>query len=254
MKPCPVRSAEPSRLSDAYLRCAECGLLYCREIPSLESMQASYGGGGLKRLRRRFFAPVRRKWMFPRLGRQRERGRIWFSVVSRFAPEGEVTYLDIGCNRGFLVEAAMKAGWNAYGMEIAAEQIRPFVNSYPHMRERIGVAAFPDGAERLAGGTFDVVSAVDVIEHFADPEAAFAEVLRLLRKGGAFVVQTPDGGGDGFRERGPEWRALKPGEHLHIFNATNLERLAKRAGFVATEMQPEPVELCSGNLLAVLRK
>jgi SAM-dependent methyltransferase len=61
-------------------------------------------------------------------------------------------------------------------------------------RERIGIdrlmgedaadLAFPDGH-------FDVVSMLAVIEHIAEPEPVMAEVARVLRPQGLFVLTTP---------------------------------------------------------------
>jgi len=192
--------------------------------------------------------------MHTRVRWSRDRAKRHLSVIGRFAPEKDVTYLDIGCNRGFLVEAAMKAGWNAYGCEIAREQIQPFLNSYPHMRNRVRIGRFPDQSAPLDADMFGAISAVHVVEHPTELEPAFTEVLRILKKGGVFLVDTCDGSCAAAREMGPEWGELKPGEHLYIFDARNLERFARQIGFAEMELQPEPLEPNSGCFLAVLRK
>lgn len=44
---------------------------------------------------------------------------------------------------------------------------------------------FPDAA-------FDRVVVVDALHHFADPQAAIGELLRVLRPGGRLVIEEPD--------------------------------------------------------------
>lgn len=43
----------------------------------------------------------------------------------------------------------------------------------------------------LAGESFDLVVASDVLEHIADDRSAVAEVVRVLRPGGIFVFSVP---------------------------------------------------------------
>lgn len=43
----------------------------------------------------------------------------------------------------------------------------------------------------FAGASFDAILCYNVIEHLADPAAAFAEFSRLLRPGGALIFKTP---------------------------------------------------------------
>jgi SAM-dependent methyltransferase len=47
----------------------------------------------------------------------------------------------------------------------------------------------------LASAVFDLVSANMVIEHVSAPERLFAEVARVLRPGGRFLVHTPNATG-----------------------------------------------------------
>jgi hypothetical protein len=74
-----------------------------------------------------------------------------------------------------------------------------------------------------------------------------------LKPGGLFIAQTPDGAAPQARELKERWGALKPLEHLHIFNATNLEIFAKRLGFVEIKFFA-PFEEADGNLVAVMMK
>lgn len=58
---------------------------------------------------------------------------------------------------------------------------------YPGRFWRADAARLPFG-----GATFDIACCEYVAEHLADPDACFAEVHRVLRAGGAFVLLTPN--------------------------------------------------------------
>jgi SAM-dependent methyltransferase len=107
-------------------------------------------------------------------------------------------------------------------------------------------ANFPDDA-------FEVISAIDVIEHFEEPRRDLSSIYRILKPGGLFLAQTPDGAAPQAQELKERWGALKPLEHLHIFNSTNLEMFAKQLGFAEIKFFP-PFEEADGNLVAVMRK
>lgn len=58
---------------------------------------------------------------------------------------------------------------------------------YPGQFWRADVSRLP-----FAASTFDLACSEYVLEHLADPDACFAEVSRVLRPGGLFVLLTPN--------------------------------------------------------------
>lgn len=71
---------------------------------------------------------------------------------------------------------------------------------------------------KLPAAHFDVVNALEVLEHVEDDEAYVANVARLLKRGGWFVMTTPNG----------NWRPVPFPDHKRHYRAGDLAALLKR--------------------------
>lgn len=176
-----------------------------------------------------------------------------FSFAARQA--GSVgSYLDVGCNKCYLLAQGLEKGWDVYGCELVPELTAPFLNSHKQCRGHVHQGRFMDMRPQFANDTFDLITAIDVIEHFEDVVSDLNGILEILKPGGVFVIQTPDVDCAQAKKMGAAWGALKPLEHLHLFNLASLTTLAKRIGFSEVQGVAEPFEDADGNFVAVLRK
>lgn len=103
-------------------------------------------------------------------------------LVRRFldALPPDIRVLDVGCGEGLLVEEYRQRGMKISGVDLNYES--------PAVR-RADITQLP-----FAEGSFDVVLALDVIEHlnFADQELATCEIQRVLSAQGQFLVTVPN--------------------------------------------------------------
>ncbi|MBN1555191.1 MAG: class I SAM-dependent methyltransferase [Phycisphaerae bacterium] len=105
----------------------------------------------------------------------------------------DARFLDLGAAQGRVLIAAGRMGLRAVGIEpyapareqalVLAKELNQPVDIRPGRAERL---EFPDAS-------FDLVHALSVLEHVADPAAVFAEVFRVLRPGGVFWFCTTNG-------------------------------------------------------------
>ena len=150
--------------------------------------------------------------------------KIYLEDISKFTDPGKV--LDIGCGEGYFLEVAKSVGWKPYGVEISEVAANM-------ARESLGAdiqcgllrdVSYPDNM-------FDLVTMLDVIEHFHNPHEEMKEIHRILKPGGMCFLLTPDVGSLGFRLMRSRWFELKPPEHLFYFSQKTLRLLLENTGF-----------------------
>jgi SAM-dependent methyltransferase len=97
----------------------------------------------------------------------------------------DLRILDVGCGTGSNLEAFSRLG-PATGIDMSTDAL-----TYCRKRgiERVTLSA----VERLpfADGAFDVVTAMDMLEHTDDDLAALSELRRVLRPGGLLLATVP---------------------------------------------------------------
>lgn len=104
-------------------------------------------------------------------------------LLSRLRPEHEV--LDLGAGAGIVPQMRFRGAVR----HVCGVDPDPRVMQNPHLDEAaVGVGeSLP-----FADGRFDLVYSDNVVEHLENPGAVFAEVARVLRPGGRFLLKTPN--------------------------------------------------------------
>jgi 2-polyprenyl-3-methyl-5-hydroxy-6-metoxy-1,4-benzoquinol methylase len=116
--------------------------------------------------------------------------RYYARLVRRFAPGQPTTgrLLEMGSGLGHLL-GLLSEDFTCVGIDIAHYAARQTRRNAPH------ATALVASAETLAvfaDGSFDVVVALHLVEHLADPQACLRHVQRILSGGGLFLFATPN--------------------------------------------------------------
>lgn len=204
--------------------CADCGTVFMHPLPTAEEVTGiyddSYDGASAG-----YFAKVDKK-----IRRSRRRMR----NLSRYAQSG--AFLDIGCNGGFMVEAARERGFDAHGLDIDGVSIAYARRHYPKNTFFHGTIENFIAASEVQ--VFDFIYCSEVIEHLPDVQGFVDSVAKLLRPGAVFFVTTPDISHWRRPRDLTSWDAFCPPSHCIYFNPDSLRLLLERHGLRVVRQRP----------------
>jgi SAM-dependent methyltransferase len=145
--------------------------------------------------------------------------------------------LDIGAGRGELLRAALMRGWDAVGLEPAANfaRIARRYSGAEIVEAKLERRPFPENS-------FDAVTLGAVLEHVFDPAALLTEINRVLRPKGMLWLDVPNEAGLFYLLGNLYQRMLRrdwvvnlsptfPPYHVFGFTPSALRRLLKATGF-----------------------
>ncbi|GAA0734592.1 bifunctional 2-polyprenyl-6-hydroxyphenol methylase/3-demethylubiquinol 3-O-methyltransferase UbiG [Sphingomonas japonica] len=114
----------------------------------------------------------------------------WSGDAAAFAPLAGKRALDIGCGAGLLTEPLARLGAEVTGIDAAPENITV---AAAHARAAGLTIDYRTGdLAAVAEANFDLVTALEVVEHVADPEAFVAAIAQVLAPGGMVILSTPN--------------------------------------------------------------
>ena len=125
-----------------------------------------------------------------RLGYIRDRiDQHWQVDEHKLRPLAGRTALDVGCGAGLLAEPLARMGATVTAIDAAPE----LIDAAKAHADAAGLAIVyrAIGVERL-DGQFDLITAMEVIEHVADPSAFVASLAARLAPGGLLILSTPN--------------------------------------------------------------
>lgn len=166
--------------------------------------------------------------------------RHWHGDPDSRTPLAGRRALDVGCGAGLLAEPLARLGAAVTGVDAAAETIAA---ARAHASAMGLTIDYRQGElAQLGLGSFDLVTAMEVIEHVADKQAFAAALADSLAPGGLLVLSTPN---RTVRSRlllvgaGEALGAVPKGTHhwLDFVTPEELRGLLARAGLTMAEPQ-----------------
>lgn len=137
-------------------------------------------------------------------------------IEKRFSDQ-KCSILDIGCGAGFLSNALAAKKHQVVGIDLSKTSLHV---AKKHDKTR-SVRYLNMSAEHLTfpGASFDVVAAMDLLEHVEKPAAVIAGAARVLKPGGLFFFHTFNRSWRSwlFAQKGLEWFIANTPKNLHIY-------------------------------------
>jgi SAM-dependent methyltransferase len=156
----------------------------------------------------------------------RRKADVLSEALAEVCPSAHV--LDIGSGTGWVVRQLLQRGMRVDGCDIAEVSVERLTAEFPEsafFRASVGAEPLPQET-----GSYDAVTMLDVAYHIVDDEmwrSAVAEVGRVLRPGGQFVVT----------DRLGEAPA-RVAEHVSVRSRAEWELAARPAGIRIVRVEP----------------
>lgn len=146
--------------------------------------------------------------------------------------------LEIGCGIGTIVADLHRRGFDATGIDISREAIRYGRDKYKDVHLETHAAENLPFAPR----SFDLVMSFDVLEHLTGIDDHLAEVVRVLKPRGHYLMQTPARAFAALAEtmshRSLRWRV----NHPSLQSPRTLRKNLLRHGFSLQFIRMNPVD------------
>ncbi len=151
------------------------------------------------------------------------------TAISSLSPGASV--LDLGCGRGIFASYLASLGCAARGVDISHTAVAAAAKEFPQIPFE---PLRPDLSIPAEAASFEAVWSSEVIEHIFDVHAHLAEINRVLKPGGLYILTTPYHG----RLKDVLVSLLKfdahfdpQGAHIRFFDRCGLTRCLVAAGF-----------------------
>ena len=217
-----------------YYQCPVCTYLWIEPFPGYEIYNEDYYQGKGPDP----YVDYGREYSdYRRTDRPLEFTDLWRLAQRHHQPAPEATtvrWLDYGCGAGgllkFLRDQATFAGQgSALPLEIHGHDI----GSYADRLKQVDRFSILSPAElAAAGGSFDIITCIEVVEHVREVHEVFATLARLLKPGGLLLLTTGNLTSPAARMAGLNYRYLLPEFHISLLNPDCLRHLYQKHGLL----------------------
>jgi SAM-dependent methyltransferase len=229
---CGAREADRSFVAEfapyALARCKDCGFYYLSPRLAASEMAERYSAAD-------YYASEDATGYGAYDSQAATLGRTYRALVRQLRARGLTggRLLEVGAGYGYFLAQAREAFERIDATELAPDAVQ---RAALHADEvwTGGIEAVPE--ERR----YDLVIALQVVEHVYEPHAFVERAVQLVRPGGHLLLAAPNMASPLRHLLGARWPSFKVPEHVSYFDAASLGRLMSTHGVQAPERLPYP--------------
>lgn len=218
---CTEFSSIPTYQHANLVRCNKCSYVFSNIVPSQNEIDQYYAETYELT---NYFSPITRKRYHELLDK--------FEVFRKTN-----NLLDVGCGSGYFLEVAKERGWNVYGVE----KTQMLCDRMIKKGYQISCGDFETC--KLPTDEFDVIIAIEVIEHVLNPSDFISKANKLLRTGGQLYITTPNFNSYLRYYLKNQFDVIDYPTHLQYYTKSTLKKLLKNHNFKALKVETTGISL-----------
>lgn len=150
-------------------------------------------------------------------------------LVKKYLNKSDIELLDVGCGKGFFVEACLKKKINAFGIDISKSGIDYALNKLNVKAKQTDIVSFSNQIENH--NKYDAITLWATIEHLPNPQEVIRAIYNCLKPGGKFFLDTGLGNEkfEKFLPGHSQWYDAP--QHLFVYSIEGLKLLLTNSGF-----------------------
>lgn len=176
-------------------------------------------------------------WFAHKLRRQEDpswalisRGHPYFALFEHIRGKNGLEILGVGCSYGYVEYVLYRMGHSVLGMDVSYQTIQFARGMFGELFVYSDIHSF---VEANPDKKYDLVFAIETIEHVEDPLGFIKSCKKALKPHGEVLITTPNRDyvqifAD--RPQNPVWIMEKPPVHLAIYGRKSMEYIAKEIG------------------------
>lgn len=208
------------------VKCQKCGLVYLNPRPDDEELKKYYPVTYYERVVNKI---------------EEENLNERYEFISYFKHTGKI--LDVGCGNGLFLNFMKEKGWEVYGVEVSKMACN-------FAKEKFNLEVYNSDLINadLKGGSFDLITMYDVLEHIPNINENLKRVYELLKTDGVFIANVPNFNSLQRITFGKYWCHLDIPRHFYHFTSLTLKKILENNNFISTGMYKSLIGLIKNPL------